>query len=105
MSTRFVLGLGGTVDYEIAWDAAILERLVAEHGIRAAELSTSVPIVSERSLLVTLLAFVRDGLGGERFVASSEIVAVPSSEPRSMFDRPTGIANARACNASTVIAA
>ncbi|PZF83537.1 ADP-dependent glucokinase/phosphofructokinase [Jiangella anatolica] len=75
MTERLVLGLGGTVDYEIAWDVATLERLVAEHGIRAAELSTSVPIVSERSLLVTLLAFVRDGLGGERFVASSEIVA------------------------------
>lgn len=74
MTGRLVLGLGGTVDYELAWDAATLERLVVEHDIRAAELSTDLPVDSERSLLVTLLAFVRDGTGGERFVASSDIV-------------------------------
>ncbi|WP_211239539.1 ADP-dependent glucokinase/phosphofructokinase [Jiangella gansuensis] len=74
MNERVVLGLGGTVDYEIAWDGPTIERLVLEHDIRAGELSTSVPIDSERSLLITLLAFVRDGVGGERFVASSDIV-------------------------------
>ncbi len=74
MTGRLVLGLGGTVDYEIGWDAATIERLVVEHDIRAAELSTGIPVDSERSLLVTLLAFVRDGTGGERFVASSDVV-------------------------------
>lgn len=75
MSTRYVLGLGGTVDYEIAWTPDVLDRLVAEHGITADELDVHVPIGSERDLLRTLLAFVRDGVGGERFVASSDIVA------------------------------
>lgn len=76
MSTSFVLGLGGTVDYEIRWDSRVVEALVLEYAIRAAEVSATVPIESERDLLRTLLAFVRDGVGGERFVASSDIVEV-----------------------------
>lgn len=71
---RLVLGLGGTVDYEIVWDSSVLEGLIREYDIRADELTTSVPVTSERALVVTLLAFVRDGVGGERFVASSEII-------------------------------
>ncbi|WPF82675.1 hypothetical protein SANBI_000286 [Sanguibacter sp. 4.1] len=69
-----MLGLGGTVDYEIVWDSGVLEGLIREYDIRADELTTSVPVTSERALVVTLLAFVRDGVGGERFVASSEII-------------------------------
>lgn len=74
MSKKLVLGLGGTVDYEIAWDSRVLESLVVEFGVRASELDARRPIETERDLLLTLLAFVRDGVGGERFVASSDIV-------------------------------
>ncbi|WHP16245.1 ADP-dependent glucokinase/phosphofructokinase [Cellulomonas sp. ES6] len=74
MSTRYVLGLGGTVDYEIDWDPGTLERLAAQWGLRADELDARTPVLSERDLLRSLLGFVRDGVGGERFVASSEIV-------------------------------
>lgn len=70
-----VLGLGGAIDYEISWDPAILQDLAGQYGIRAHELSTTVPVASERDLLCSLLAFVREGVGGERFVASSDIVA------------------------------
>lgn len=69
-----VLGLGGTVDYEIAWNSAVIEDLVDLYEIGAAELDAGIPVVDERSLVVTLLAFLRDGVGGERFVASSDIV-------------------------------
>lgn len=69
-----VLGLGGAVDYEIAWDSHVLEQLVEQYGIHTSELSSSVPVDSERALVVCLLAFLRDGAGGERFIASSEIV-------------------------------
>ena len=72
--SELVLGLGGTVDYEIAWDSGVIEHLVDLHGIRADELDARIPVVDERSLVVTLLAFLRDGVGGERFVASSDIV-------------------------------
>ena len=71
---KLVLGLGGTVDYEIDWDSRVIEALIAEYSIRAPELDQRIPIGSERDLLVALLAFVRDGVGGERFVASSDLV-------------------------------
>jgi len=75
MGDRVVLGLAGTVDYEIVWDSATVERLVQTYAIRATEISTAVTIATERDLVCSLLGFVRDGSGGERFVASSEIVS------------------------------
>lgn len=74
MSRNLVLGLGGTVDVEIRWSSATLEDLIREFGIRSAELSTAVEIETERDLVRSLLAFVRDGVGGERFVASSAVL-------------------------------
>lgn len=71
---QLVLGLGGTVDYELRWDAAVFDRLAAEHGVRRAELTENAPIVDERSLLIAVLAFVATGAGAERFVASSAVV-------------------------------
>ena len=74
MAEDLVLGLGGTVDYEIRWDAEVLSTLAREYGIRLDELTTTTPIIDERSLVVTVLAFLATGGGGERFVLSSEIV-------------------------------
>lgn len=74
MAAPPVLGLGGCIDFEIVWSSEMLERLVVEYGIEEHELSTSVPVTSERGLVVSLLAYLRDGVGGERFVASSDIV-------------------------------
>ncbi|MBX9243738.1 hypothetical protein ICW40_02830 [Actinotalea ferrariae] len=74
MSTRFVLGMGGTVDYEIRWNPAVLEQLAVEHGVGPEDLDVTTPVDSVRDLVRSLLAFVRDGVGGERFVASSDIV-------------------------------
>ncbi|NEE00999.1 ADP-dependent glucokinase/phosphofructokinase [Phytoactinopolyspora halotolerans] len=74
MKERIVLGLGDNVDYEIVWDSATIERLVVDHGIRSEDLSTDVAVDSERNLLCSLLAFLRDGVGGERWVASSELI-------------------------------
>ena len=69
-----VLGLGGTVDYEVRWDTTVVERLAREHGVRRDELTTTAPIIDERSLLVTILAFLDRGDGGERLVASSRVI-------------------------------
>ncbi|WZH37646.1 MAG: ADP-dependent glucokinase/phosphofructokinase [Microbacterium enclense] len=74
MAEDLVLGLGGTVDYEIRWDAEVLSALAAEYGIRFDELTTTTPIIDERALVLTVLAFLATGGGGERFVLSSEIV-------------------------------
>lgn len=69
-----MLGLGGTVDFELRWDSAVIERLAHEHRVRRHELTPTAPITDERSLLLTILAFVAAGTGAERFVASSEVV-------------------------------
>lgn len=69
-----VLGLGGTVDFEIRWDSGVLEGLAREYDLRAEDLSTTTPIVDERSLVSVILAFVAAGAGGERFVASSALL-------------------------------
>ncbi|MDQ1172673.1 sugar/nucleoside kinase (ribokinase family) [Microbacterium testaceum] len=74
MAEDLVLGLGGTVDYEIRWDADVLSALAESYGIRVDELTTTTPIIDERALVVTVLAFLATGGGGERFVLSSEIV-------------------------------
>jgi len=74
VSGDLVLGLGGSVDYEIVWSSSTMEALIAEYGIRASQLTTSVPVTSERSLVISLLAFMADGAGGERYIASSDIV-------------------------------
>ncbi|HSN11433.1 MAG TPA: ADP-dependent glucokinase/phosphofructokinase [Propionibacteriaceae bacterium] len=73
MSHELVLGLGGCVDFEVAWDPRVLEQLAAEHGIGLEDLDAGLAVEDERSLVCSLLAFVRDGVGGERFIASSEI--------------------------------
>jgi ADP-dependent phosphofructokinase/glucokinase len=70
VSSQIVLGLGGTVDYEIEWDAAVLEQAARDFGVTAAELDTAVAVVDERSLVVSVLSFLREGRGGERFVAT-----------------------------------
>lgn len=69
-----VLGLGGTVDFEVRWDGEMLQQLVAEYDIERRELDTANPIVDERSLLTVILAFLATGSGGERFVETSAIV-------------------------------
>lgn len=74
MTPHLVLGLGGTVDYEIEWDSKVFEGLIRDLGIRGDELSTEIPITDERALVATVLAFLQRGGGGERFVASSSII-------------------------------
>ncbi len=73
MSRKLVLGLGGCVDFEIAWEPRVLEELAGQFGIRAADLDVDVEVHDQRSLLCSILAFVRDGIGGERFISSSAI--------------------------------
>lgn len=73
MNHRLVLGLGGCVDFEIDWDADVLADLAREHHIGLADLDPAVPIQDERSLVCSLLGFLRDDRGGERFVASSAL--------------------------------
>jgi ADP-dependent phosphofructokinase/glucokinase len=50
----------------------MLEQLVAEHEIHDSELALSVPVTDERNLVISVLAHMKRGAGGERFAASAE---------------------------------
>lgn len=71
---RLVLGLGGCVDYEIAWSSEVIEELVERYGIRSEELGTGTTIADERSLVVSVLEYFRRGVGGEQRVATSDVL-------------------------------
>lgn len=71
---KIVLGLGGTVDYEISVDPLVVNALIAEYGIRPDEINNINPINSQRDLLLNFLEFLRTGTGGERFVSQSEFI-------------------------------
>ena len=71
---KIVLGLGGTVDYEIEFDSTVVNKLITEHQISAKEISNTIPINSERDLVLNLLAFLQSGTGGERFVSQSSLI-------------------------------
>ncbi len=74
MAAKLVLGLGGTVDYEIGWDDAVISELAREHGIRRGEVGRPAAVTDERTLLLAVLGFLASGTGGEMLVSSSEII-------------------------------
>ena len=74
MTPHAVLGLGGTVDFELNWDAQTLGTLSAELGIAEKDLVQPVSIDSERALVISLLCHLRDGTGGEHFVDSPAVI-------------------------------
>jgi len=72
MTSPVVLGVGGCVDYEVKLSAQVLRELVDTYGIRADELTSTSAVLSERDLVVSILTYLREGAGGEHFVASSD---------------------------------
>ncbi|MCA9883101.1 MAG: hypothetical protein KC708_09030 [Anaerolineae bacterium] len=74
MTEKIALGFGNNIDYEIAWNTEAIKRLILEYDIHDDELSIDHSIRSERDLVVSILGFMKIGSGGERFVASSDII-------------------------------
>lgn len=72
MASHVALGLGGCVDYELKLSSPVLEQLVGEYRIRDAEVTSSAPVISERDLVISVLGHLKDGGGGEHFVASAD---------------------------------
>jgi ADP-dependent phosphofructokinase/glucokinase len=69
-----VLGLGGTIDYELHWDAGALEAAAAATGIASLAEAPPAVIDSERALVLSVLHHLRVGTGGEHFVASADVI-------------------------------
>lgn len=74
MEEKIALGFGNNIDYEIAWNSAVFENLIVQYGIHDEELSVDIQVNSERHLVISILSFLKSGSGGERFVASSDIL-------------------------------
>ncbi len=74
MSESIALGFCNNVDYEIVWNAAVLEDLAIGYQIRTDEIDSRRSIRSERDLVVSILGFMQSSQGGERFVGGSEIL-------------------------------
>lgn len=70
----FLLGLGNTVDYELVWNPDLLSKKAEEFAIEEGELTAQGPIENQRQLLVSILGFLKEGRGGECFVAHPSIL-------------------------------
>ncbi|MCL2319432.1 MAG: ADP-dependent glucokinase/phosphofructokinase [Treponema sp.] len=71
---KIALGFGGNVDYEIEWNSAVFEDLVVQHRIREDEISTGVEVRDMRSLLLSILGYMRAGSGAEVFARDNTII-------------------------------
>ncbi|WP_375405227.1 ADP-dependent glucokinase/phosphofructokinase [uncultured Amnibacterium sp.] len=78
-----LLGLGNTVDYEIAWDAPTVSMLLRQHGVRVGDGPVEGAIETAADLLRALLAHVREGSGGEHFIASKAVLLTFAARFRS----------------------
>ena len=74
MNEKFDMGLCNNSASESVWDSRVVEALIIRCDIRDAEVSAGREIHSERDLVVSILSFLKSGIGGERFVSSSAII-------------------------------
>jgi ADP-dependent phosphofructokinase/glucokinase len=74
MKEKIILGLGNNIDYEIVWNSKVFEDMIIKYGIHNDELSKEIAVNSERDLVVSILGFLKDEVGGERYVSSPEII-------------------------------
>ena len=74
MEEKIALGFGNNIDYEIVWNSEVFEALIVQYDIHDEELSMDFPVTCERDLVISILGFLKSGSGGERFVASSDIL-------------------------------
>jgi len=74
MKEKIALGFGDDIDYEMVWNSEVIENLVVRYNIHSDELDINRVINDERDLVISILSFLKSGIGGERIVASSAIL-------------------------------
>lgn len=99
--SRVIFGLGNSIDLESVWDDGIFCSLVKKYGITANEISTQTSISSlesERDVVVNILSFMQQGIGGEMYVSDNAIINQYAS--RFSCTRTLGGTGVRAANAA-----
>jgi ADP-dependent phosphofructokinase/glucokinase len=74
MAEKIALGFGNNIDYEMVWNSRVFENLILQYDVHNEELSMDIQVNSERDLVISILSFLKSGSGGERFVASSDLL-------------------------------
>lgn len=94
MTTSIVLGLGGCLDSELAVDPEGLQDLVDAHCLEMSQIAQPERLDTERDVLISVLAYLREGIGGERYVNSVD--ALRAMEARFPHEVTLGGTNVRA---------
>lgn len=94
MEPSIVLGLGGCLDSELVLDSEVMQQMVGDYGLAMGEIRQPERITSERELLISVLAYIREGRGGERYIESMD--SLLSFERRFAREVTLGGTNVRA---------
>ncbi len=65
MEQKIAMGFHSAVDFELKWDAGIIEMLASKYDVRERELRTDFPVKTERDMLLAILGHLAEGTGGE----------------------------------------
>lgn len=65
MGEKITMGFHSAVDYELKWNASVVERLASQYDIRKNELKTDFPVKTEREIIIAVLGHLMEGTGGE----------------------------------------
>ncbi len=68
------LGFGNNTDYELDWDTETIVKLIKKFDIKNTEITQKTLIDNERDLLIGMLYFLKNNMGGECSVIKSSIL-------------------------------
>ena len=72
MTEKIAMGFHTCVDYELEWDAQVIEAQIKAFDIHADELKMDIRVDSERAIWITCLAYLQAGIGCEMVPDISE---------------------------------
>ena len=74
MNEAIALGLGNNIDYEIKWDSRVIESLIENYELSMRAIRPVERINTEQDLLISILYYMKNGTGTERYVESLQVV-------------------------------
>jgi ADP-dependent phosphofructokinase/glucokinase len=73
MGDKIAMGFHSAIDYELKWNVDVITALAVRYKIYNNELNMNIPIHSERDLILSALAHIRAGVGGEFIPETNDI--------------------------------